>query len=597
MKNKIKYLDGLRLKRSIIASAQRIHMEREKLNSINVFPVADGDTGTNMASTMTHIARDAKNCHDTSIETVSLSIADSALNGARGNSGVILAQFFLGLAEATKGKVRLTTRSFAQAMNNAVERSREAIVHPQEGTILTVMRDWAHHLNERAKNTTDFGDLLRDALYRAKESLADTPKKLQILSKAGVVDAGAQGFVNILEGVTDFIETGKIAAYRAKSRVTRKIKALQNDHKITFRYCTECLLEGQNINRDLLRKKLDVIGDSLIIVGSNQKARIHIHTNEPEKVFSLASEQATISRKKVDDMKSQHNHLKTSTDHIALVTDTTCDIAEETAKKYNIHFVPVIIQVGEKSYKDKTELTQERFYSLLKHSKAKISTSQPSPAFYQNIYDNVFKSYTSALSIHLSGRLSGTLQSGMISVKNKIYENKVHFIDSKSLSGALGLVVEEAALLIEKGLTVKDIKENLDKAIATVRLFIALPSLKYIIRSGRLGKPQGILATLLNIKPVLTSDSDGKIVPCAKTFGKKNVFKKTLSLAMDYAETLKNPVFRIMHANARNRANAYRTHIRDLLKKNDIHILKASPALGVYAGIGAVAIAVIDRIE
>jgi hypothetical protein len=144
---------------------------------------------------------------------------------------------------------------------------------------------------------------------------------------------------------------------------------------------------------------------------------------------------------------------------------------------------------------------------------------------------------------------------------------------------------------------VKEIKENLDKAIATVRLFIALPSLKYVIRSGRLGKPQGILATLLNIKPVLTSDSDGKIVPCAKTFGKKNVFKKTLSLAMDYAESLRNPVFRITHANAKSRANASRAHIRELLKKNDIRILKASPALGIYAGIGAVAIAVIDRIE
>ncbi len=223
MKIQIKYLNGIRFKRFIIHSAQRINQTEQYLNDINVFPVADGDTGTNMAATMNSIVKEIKKCKESSFARISSIIADSALTGARGNSGAILAQFFQGLAEATKDKVRLSTETFAQAATKAAEQARNAISNPQEGTIITVMKDWANHLTEHAPNTPDFVELFKKALSKAKDSLAQTPDKLLILKKAGVVDAGAQGFVNILEGIVSFIEYGKIKSLKVIASTTKKM--------------------------------------------------------------------------------------------------------------------------------------------------------------------------------------------------------------------------------------------------------------------------------------------------------------------------------------------------------------------------------------
>jgi len=176
MKIQIKYLNGIRFKHFIINSAQRINQMEQHLNDINVFPVADGDTGTNMAETMRSIVKGVKKCKESSFAKISSVIADSALIGARGNSGAILAQFFQGLAEATKGKISLSTEAFAQAATQAAEKARKAISHPQEGTIITVMKDWANHLAQNAHHTPDFVELFKKSLSKAKDSLAKTPE-------------------------------------------------------------------------------------------------------------------------------------------------------------------------------------------------------------------------------------------------------------------------------------------------------------------------------------------------------------------------------------------------------------------------------------
>ncbi len=196
---------------------------------------------------MNSIVKRIKKCKESSFARISSIIADSALTGARGNSGAILAQFFQGLAEATKGKVRLSTKAFAKAAVKAAEQARKAISHPQEGTIITVMKDWANHLTEHAPHTPDFAELFKKSLSKAKDSLAKTPDKLLILKKAGVVDAGAQGFVNTLEGIVNFIEYGKVKSLKAITYTTKKMSIFnleKIDSGINFQFCTECLLEG-----------------------------------------------------------------------------------------------------------------------------------------------------------------------------------------------------------------------------------------------------------------------------------------------------------------------------------------------------------------
>jgi len=598
MKIQIKYLNGIRFKRFIINSAQRINQMEQYLNDINVFPVADGDTGTNMAATMNSIVEEINKCKESSFARISSVIADSALTGARGNSGAILAQFFQGLAEATKDKVRLSTENFAQAATKAAEQARKAISQPQEGTIITVMKDWANHLAENAHHTPDFVELFKKSLSKAKDSLAETPDKLLILKKAGVVDAGAQGFVNILEGIVNFIEYGRIKSLKTITSTANKMRSFnldKVDSEINFQFCAECLLEGYDLDLETIKQKVNFLGDSLIVAGSVNRAHIHIHTDKPEDVFTQLSEFGTIVKTKVDDMHKQYTKIKldTHTKSVGLVTDSTCDLPSEVIKKYHIQVVPIVIQIGKKSYLDQVEIKPKDFIHILETSKEKLSTSQPAPAFFREVYNKITLKYESIISLHIAEKLSGTIQGARMGCKDMEYSNKIHIVDSKTSSVALGLLVAEAAQLIQEKFSLEEIINRLKIAADNVKIFISIPTLKYLMRSGRLNKTKGLLGTLLNLKPVLTINSDGNIVEAAKVIGQKRVIHKTVNLAIQFAKKIKNPRFAITHVAAPDLAQWYSDKIRTIFHSSKIMIAEASPALSVHIGIGGAAIAVL----
>ncbi len=600
MRIKIRYIDGARLKRSILASAGRISEMQEMLNDINVFPVADADTGTNMAMTMQSIVESAQACPYSTLSDVCACISDGALTGARGNSGAILAQFFQGLSEGAGGRERLSPEEFADAVALAAKRAREALANPREGTILTVMQDWADSLKEQAIGKEDFTELFGDALRRARESLADTPNKLKVLSRAGVVDAGAQGFVHLLEGLSDFINSGKIAAYRAKSHMFDKIRHFhfnKVDDVIHFRYCSECLLQGEGIDKKELQQKLSLLGDSLIIVGNARKVRVHIHTNEPQALFDLAATMGTVLQTKIEDMQKQHDEALDQAPRkgIALVTDSTCDMPQELFDKYNIHVVPVVIQIGEKSYQDRVEISAQDFYRILETDSQRLTTSQPPVASFLKVYSRLVEQYESVISIHISEALSGTINGARIAAREYADKMNIEVINSRSTSAGLGLIVHEAAQLIEAGWSFAELKDKIGACVQSVRIFVSIPTLKYMIRSGRVRKPKGFLATLLQIKPVIGLDAEGKAVELAKVIGKKRVAEKTLELALAYARQLMRPKFIIVHMMAQEQAEKFRRFIAAEYSQQDIPVLEASPALGLHAGVGAAAIAVLGE--
>ncbi len=594
----IKYINGSRLRRSIIAAANRVVQMQESLNDINVFPVADADTGTNMAATMRSIALAAETCHDRSFSDVSNVIAESALLGARGNSGVILAQFFHGFAEATKGKLRLSTQAFAEAVADAAERAREALSNPKDGTILTVMKDWAAHLTQHAAGKRDFVELLKESLHRAKESLAETPKKLKVLQRAGVVDAGAQGFVHIIEGLVEFIESGKIAALKTRSHVVEKIRHFhfhKINEEITHQYCTECLIDGTSLDPRILHDRLRPLGDSLIVVGSEHKMRVHIHTNQPDAVFAVAKGVGNIAQTKIEDMRKQNQNARSLAPQtgIALLTDSTCDLPAELLEKYHVHVVPVQVMIGDRSHLDRLEIKPQDFYQVLQTSTERLATSQPSTAQFIQAYDRLASRYESIIGLHISQQLSGTLNGSRQAAKNFESGRRIDILDSRTTSAALGLLVAEAGKLIEQGLSHEAILRRLRIAVENVRIFASVPTLKYVIRSGRLNRTKGLLGTLLNLKPVLSINPNGKVAEAAKVIGSKRGFQKTLELADQFAMTIRNPRFGIVHVLNAPMAKWYSNELRRRFKVEEIFITDASPALGVHTGIGSVAIAVL----
>ena len=582
----------------MIHSSRRINQMENYLNEINVFPVADGDTGTNMSITMNSIMEGVKKCKDSSFAEISSVVADSALKGARGNSGAILAQYFQGLAEATHGKIRLSTRAFAYAALKAAEQAREAISNPQEGTIITVMKDWANYLSKYSLDTSDFAELFKKSLARARESLAETPNKLAVLKKAGVVDAGAQGFVNLIEAIVHYIESGKIKSLTSIDSSMKQIKKYniaEIEPEINFQFCSECLVEGVNLNRDAIRSKLSPFGDSLIVAGSKDKAHIHIHTDFPKAVFSCLSEFGTVDQIKIDDMfqQKQQNKKHAQPSNIGLVTDSTCDLPPEIIKEHHIHVVPIVIQVGKESYLDKVEIKPDDFSRLLQTSNKRLSTSQPPPASFEEMYNKIADQHDSIISLHLSEKLSGTIQASRVGAKNSNYHKKIFTVDSKTTTIALGLMLIEAARLIKEGYETREIIDRLKMIAENTKIFCSIPTLKYLMKSGRLSRTKGFLGTMIHLKPVISIDDNGYIIEAAKTIGQKRLVRKTLDLAVNFAKNVKNPRFGIAHVSAPELAQWYYEKIKNLFSSSSIIITQASPALSVHIGIGGVVIAVL----
>jgi uncharacterized protein len=303
----ILYCTGKRFKQIIVAGADRVVKNRDYLNKINVFPVPDGDTGSNMSSTLIAAVREMEALRDFSLETVAKAAAWGALMGARGNSGIIMAQILSGLAEGIKGRDRLFADDLAVAFTWASEKAQRAILHPADGTILTVISDAAETAREIGKTEKDLEIFLDGMVTSARSSVERTPLLLPKLKEAGVVDAGGLGFLYFLEGILRLVQgiavTDAVAGDDGLSSVT-SVEA--GEHQWNFRYCTEFILKGSQISEDDIKNTLAPMGDSLVVVGDTRLARVHIHTGQPENVLEYASTVGQVSSIKVDDMLVQH---------------------------------------------------------------------------------------------------------------------------------------------------------------------------------------------------------------------------------------------------------------------------------------------------
>ena len=592
----ITHLSGLQLKRAVISGAQRVIQMQEHLNNINVFPVADSDTGTNMALTMRSVAEGALLCKEISVHGMSRAVADSALMGARGNSGAILAQFFQGLAEGFHGRGRATLEDFAVAVQSASTNAAEAIAEPQEGTILTVIRDWAQAIHANWQKNADFRTLIADSLRAATQSLQDTPRKLKALAKAGVVDAGAQGFVHMLEGVFSFAQSGKIDRI-ARAGLTfgnAKAKVEESPEDITFQFCTEALIVGEKIDRNCLKEKLRPLGNSMIVAGSNERVKIHIHTNEPEQVFTIAQSYGKLVHKKKDDMRQQHSraHQDPDAQTIALITDSACDLPADEFIRRNIRVVPVVVIFGEESYIDKVTMTERDFYRMLETSPHHPKTSQPAPADFQEVFQQVGANHKQALAITLTGALSGTFQSAQRAAKAVKEQIDVHVVNSKNVCLGQGLVVRAAAEAIESGVTdIEELKNHVEWATQNVRLFVSFETMEYLVRGGRVSRFRGAIAQLLKLKPILTFDAEGKVKVVAKTFGGDHARRKLAAIIKRETTGKRKLRFLVAHANNLEGARFHAEWIRKYFEVPEVDIVGVSPALGAHAGPGAVAVA------
>lgn len=575
---------------SFLSGAHRIFQNQKLINKINVFPVADADTGTNLASTMRSIIDGSTPDHNLKISAVS--IADAALTGARGNSGIIFAQFLYGFSNELKAKETITVEDFAESMRNAVKYAYEAIANPVEGTIISVIKDWAEHLYHLKDTLDDFIKLLVDALIKASESLKETAKQMEVLAKKHVVDAGAKGFVVFLEGMLDFFKTGKALSAEVLDQDEVLEEEVVGHDEITFRYCTEALITGDNLDKAEIRNTIINYGDSLVIAGSPQKMRLHIHTDTPWSLFVDVGKIGTISAQKVDDMVMQNDVVSNAKEKVALVTDSTCDLPNELIEKYQIQMIPLNIHFGDSFYLDRVTMQPDQFYKMLDTATDYPTTSQPTYKEFFNRYNYLSTHYDSIIGIHLSNKMSGTWQNSLNASKNVIEQTgkKIDVLNSNRLCNPLGLLVLRAAKGLEDGMTHEDIVAKLPKWSENSRILVSASTMKYMVKSGRVSQTKGFIGKVLGVKPIVTVDNDGK----SQTFGKPLTLKQSRKLILDdlasYTDGKKVWGYAISHADNQETADIYAEELEKITGKKPEFIMNASPVLVTHVGNGVVAV-------
>ncbi len=302
-------------RQAVLSGANNIVNHRRQVDELNVFPVPDGDTGTNMSMTISSVGPALEKLpEDASISEVASAVAGALLRGARGNSGVILSLLFSGLAKGFKEHQTITAQAFADSFQKGVDAAYRAVMKPAEGTILTVARMAAEKGNEAAISTNHVAVIFDQMLRAAKTALADTPNMLPVLKKAGVVDAGGQGLVYIMEGMISVMRDGKmIEAAEAPSVTVENFSTAvaEFDEEINFTYCTEFLLDRTaDSSEDKLREYLMTIGDCVVVVGDEEIIKVHVHTDAPGDALQAGLKQGALIKVKVENMRKQHEQVQ-----------------------------------------------------------------------------------------------------------------------------------------------------------------------------------------------------------------------------------------------------------------------------------------------
>lgn len=339
-------IDGALLKKALKGAAGLLEKNKEEVNSLNVFPVPDGDTGTNMSLTIKSAVKQGLNAEEDDTYMIALAASQGSLMGARGNSGVILSQLFRGFASGIKGKTKIDVPTLAEGLKQASDTAYKAVMKPTEGTILTVARECGEYAISISRREKDILSFLKKVIDHGNEALARTPDMLPVLKQAGVVDAGGKGYMYVLLGAY-YALTG-IEEFHEET-IEEKSKDLEHVHRepidtddIIYGYCTEFMINTKYKEIDKLREELSVDADSLLVVGGDGIIKVHVHTNNPGLVLQKGLSLGELSDIKIDNMRYQHEEVLLKDELSEMENEE--DTKQEVNKEYS--FVSVSIGKG-----------------------------------------------------------------------------------------------------------------------------------------------------------------------------------------------------------------------------------------------------------
>ncbi len=590
----IGYLDGRRFRKMILAGVRSVSSERAELDRINVFPVPDGDTGTNLTLTLRSIADAVRPLRSRSLAEVAAVAAEASVLGARGNSGMLFSYLLLGFAQGIGSKLRAGPSEVAEAFSVAATRLHEALDNPVEGTIVSVVRDMAEAGVEGGK--AGDGDLvpwLRDLQEAAENSLRRTREILPALKEAGVVDAGAKGVVVFFEGVLKLIEG------RVETRALEESEPDSLPPSLYFaresgvgadegRYCTQVVIRGELPETPIIRQALAGFGTSTIIIRSGSVAKVHIHSDDPQEVIATLATFGAIESERIEDTLL----AGTASHHTAVLTDSASDLPREWIERHGVHVVPMQVLVGESVYRDGVDLQPDEILALMEDAGSpQPKTSQPAPAAFEiAARDALDHGAKELLGIFVSSALSGTYASGAKVMRN-FGEVPVEVIDSRSASLGVGLLVIRAIELLEQGFDLPALATELRRVRDQSNVFFTVDTMEHLLRSGRIGRTKAFLGGMLDLKPILSLTSEGRVVPIGRARGRQGVIDAVFDLLDERLEGARQVRFGVAHFGVENVAERIAEMLRTRYSPREVLVGPASASLGVHTGPGTWALA------
>ncbi|WP_192031361.1 DegV family protein [Pseudomarimonas arenosa] len=571
---------------------RRVINQREALNRINVFPVPDGDTGSNLAFTLRSVLSGALSRRNRSVGELLSSVAADAVDGARGNSGAILAQFFAGLSESVGDAAQLSASCLARAAASASEQARGALAQPKEGTILSVIRAFADALQAPAG---DFRQWFGAALASAQRALADTPKQLAVLRQAGVVDAGAQGFVDLLEGIHDFLLRRRVDPLAASDEPTQEFAGehWHDDADASKPWCTECLIHAEQVDRSALHAALAAIeADSVVLAGVGDRLRVHAHVDQPGKLFDLASRFGTVTARKAEDMRAQHRAATRST-RVAIVTDSAADLPTGLNEQLPLDVVPVRVNFGAEDFLDRVSISPAEFYRRLRESSVLPQTSQPPPGDFRRQFELLLGHAEEVLYLGISRALSGTLQAGE-SAAARLDSQRIRVLDSGQASCGQALLVIQAAEMAAAGASAAEIAGRVSELSRRTHTIALAREVSFAVRGGRVPAWAGKLSDWLGLTPIARMQANGRLGVAGALLARRHAPQRFAEWVLRRMPKEARWWLMVGHCDAAEDAEVLRSALRQRLQVERDWLVEAGPAIGAHAGPGALVVGLLQ---
>ena len=575
----------------IIAGAKEVMQNRAYLNEINVYPVPDGDTGSNLYAMMQNIINHPPTNHniDITLETIS----ESAIIGAKGNSGLLFAQYIDAFIEEILRNEMISSKAFLKACQMGMNAAYNAIEKPIEGTILTIMRVFYEALKPYETHEAFFEEPLEIAKHALVKAVDDTTHQLMALKRASVVDSGAKGFLYFITGFIRGIALNSVDTKVIPLQIPEAIELHHfTDETLTFRYCFEVLLKKNEETQASIGKHFQDDGDSVIVTQTKHYFRMHMHTNFPSRVFQKAMAFGYVEKQKVDDMLMQYTQAHHRKYKTAIVTDSVSDIHDQWLLEKEVSIIPLSILSEEGLFLDKRTINNDILFRHIEKTGKLPTSSQPDRSLISNQLEQVLTHYDQVMVLTVSSALSGTYSS-IKKVADDLFDRtrkRITVIDTKQNSAAQGLLVWYLAKLRDDNEPYDVMAEKIQAAISRTKIIVRIAQIDHMIWSGRLNIYAGRIAKVLRIKPLITLDAAGQGSIQKLCFNRRGAERAFLDHILKTHKEKTILYYALTYVDDPGMAEAVALDIKQLIGLDPVYIVESSSVIALGAGKGAIAI-------